>query len=179
MNLKRLIKVKGLSKNAVRISCSRYSDLDDQVIKKATEFGLPLIGGTALELWAKATNTPGVRTRSDNDLDFIANNLAKVHSFDDWVRESSDPDKVKTDVMLVRSHDFTPWITMVDGVLTMRPEYLLWSKLTRGSQKDKQDIKWILSIKDLPDSAIQKVLDELGLTQQEADLLSECLEEIE
>lgn len=178
MNLRKL-KIVGSEKYAVRIACSRYTDLDDIVIKQATAMGMPLIGGTALELWAKATNTPGVRKRSDNDLDFMASSLGEVAGYNEWVGENVDVSKVKTDVMLVRSHDYTPWEVVVDGVLTMKPEYLLWSKLTRGSEKDKNDIKWILSIKSLRDEDIQNILDKLGLTQKEADLLQECLNEIE
>lgn len=174
MNLRRL-NIQPTVEGVVRISCSRYSDLDDSVIKKATDLGMPLIGGTALELWAKATGTPGVRKRSDNDLDFLSNSVSKTTKFDSWVRKEVDTDKVKTDVMLVRSHDFSKWETVVDGVLTMKLQYLLWSKLTRGSEKDKQDIKWILSVKQLKDEDIQEILDELGLTEREANLLEECL----
>ena len=36
----------------VKISCSKYSDLDDLIIAKASELGIPLIGGTALEILA-------------------------------------------------------------------------------------------------------------------------------
>jgi hypothetical protein len=146
-------------------------------IAKATSLGLPLIGGSALKLISKSLGIPMTRLRT-KDLDFIASSLPEVATYEDWVKENIDTDKVKTDVMLVRSHDFSKWETMVDGVLTMKPEYLLWSKLTRGSEKDKQDIKWILSIKELSDEAIQSVLDDLGLTQEEADLLEECLAEV-
>lgn len=177
MNIRNLSIVADASVNTVRIQCSRYSVLDDKIIKKATELGLPLIGGTALELWAKVTNTPNVRTRSDNDIDVLSNSLSKLREFQAWVQEYIPQDKVQTDVLLVKSHDFSKWVVMVDGVLTMKPEYLLWSKLTRGSEKDKQDIKWILTIKSLKDEDIQLILDELGLTQEEADLLNECLNE--
>lgn len=158
-----------------RVGCSRYADVDDKVVHKATSFGLPLIGGTALELWAKATSTPGVRKRSDNDLDFISNGDDAAREFQYWVMSNVDPDKVKVDIMQVKSHNFSKWEVVLDGVLTMKLEYLLWSKLTRGSEKDKQDIKWILSIKELTDEEIQSVIDELGLTEDEANLLNECL----
>ena len=172
MNLKEFTKAK-----ACRVACSRYSDLDDKVIKKATEMGIPLIGGTALEVWAAATETEGVRKRSDNDLDFIVGSLDKSREFSKWVKENIDPSKVKVDLMLVRSHDFKPYRTLVDGVLVMKPEYLLWQKLTRGSDKDKQDIKWLLSISDLSDEAIETVINELGITQEEYDLLMSIMEE--
>lgn len=161
-----------------RIACSRYTDLDEIVIHKMTELGIPLIGGTALEIWAKVTNTPNVRKRSDNDIDGISSDLYKVSQFNQWASKNIDPDKVETDIMLVRSHDFTPWITVVDGILIMKPEYLLWSKLTRRTEKDRQDIKWILSIDSLSDEDIQYVLDTLGLTQEEADFLNSILQEL-
>lgn len=171
MNLKKYTKVK-----ACRVAYSRYSDLDDKVIKKATETGLPLIGGTALEVWAAATGTEGVRKRSDNDLDFIVGSISKSQEFSKWVKENIDPEKVKVDLMLVRSHDFEPYKTLVDGVLVMKPEYLLWQKLTRGNDRDKKDIKWLLSISDLSDEAIEQVIGELGITQEEYDMLVSIME---
>lgn len=162
-------------KNALRIDYTRYSPYDDMVIKQATAMDMPLIGGTALELWAYAFGVPCVRKRSDNDLDFLAHSLAQAEAFQAWVRTHIDVNKVQTDVMLVESYNFQPYKMVVDGVLTMSPAYILWAKLGRGSKKDVQDIRWILSLKSLQDEAIQEVIDQLDLTESESDLLQKCM----
>lgn len=160
--------------NLRKISCSKYSDLDDMVINKATDLGLPLIGGTALEVWANHYGTPGVRKRSDNDLDFISSDGEVNQEFSNWVKENIPSDKVKVDIHFVQSHDFTNYIRSVDGTLIMAPEYLLWSKLTRSdrSNKDIKDIQWILSISQLTDEEINNALDDLGVTENEFELLN-------
>lgn len=168
MNLKSLCKTK--------ICCSRYSDLDDKVIEYATSLGLPLIGGTALEIWASATNTPGVRKRSDNDLDFIALSCKQIEDFRAWLISNIDPDIVKTDIY-VGDSNITPYIKEVNGVLVMSLPYILWSKLTRPdrSEKDIQDIKWISTVSQVTDEELVECLEDLGVTAEEINLLNSIL----
>lgn len=54
----------------------------------------------------------------------------------------------------------------------MKPEYLLWSKLVRGIERDLNEIKWLLSIPQLLDGEINNVLDSLGVAEKESYLLS-------
>lgn len=157
----------------IKIACSKYSDFDDKVIYKASELGLPLIGGTALEVWANYFNVPGARKRSNNDLDFISNDLPQINEFQSWVRENIDSSKVQVDVMHVQSHDFSEYIREVNGVLIMAPEYLLWSKLIRSdrSDKDLKDIKWLLTIEQMSDEDITYAFENLGVTDEEIELI--------
>ena len=155
-----------------RIACSHYSDMDDLVINKATEIGLPLIGGTALEVLSNYYKVPGVRKRSDNDLDFLATDAGDIEEFSQWLRTNIDPDKVKVDIYLEDENALT-YSMMADGTLVMKPEYLIWSKLTRSdrSQKDIDDIRWLTSIPDLSDEDISSCLDDLGVTTEEFNYL--------
>lgn len=61
MRIEDLINYDKLSKQ--KIKCSYYSDLDEQVIEKATELGMPLIVSTALEILANHYDTSGVRKK--------------------------------------------------------------------------------------------------------------------
>lgn len=161
-----------------RIACSHYTDLDDNVIRKATDLGLPIIGGTALELWSAYLGHFGVRKRSDNDLDFISTSSSVIQGFQSWVQSNIDPDKVQVDVMYIQSHDIVPYEVTIDGILTMSLSYLLWSKLTRHSAKDKQDIKWILSVPQLTDDEIVNTLTELGVIDEEISILTAIAENL-
>lgn len=163
--------IQGLSK----IQCTKYSDLDDLVIYKASALGLPLIGGTALEVLSSYYGAPGVRKRSDNDLDFISGSLPTIKEFQHWCKNNTDPDKVKVDVMYVGSHDITKYQFDIHGVLVMKPQYILWSKLTRGNERDLKDIKWLMTIPELLDSDISNALDDLGVTAEEFSLLQSLL----
>ncbi|MBE6334240.1 MAG: hypothetical protein E7071_05385 [Bacteroidales bacterium] len=161
----------------IKIAYSKYSDFDDKVIYKASELGLPLIGGTALEVWANYYNVPGVRKRSNNDLDFISNDLPQINEFQSWVRENIYSSKVKVDVMHVQSHDFSEYIREVNGVLIMAPEYLLWSKFIRSDRSDKdiKDIKWLLTIEQMSDEDLSNALVDLGVTDEEIETLNNLL----
>ena len=156
MKIEDLINYDKLSKQ--KIKCSYYSDFDEQVIEKATEFGMPLIGSTALEIMANHYGTSGVRKRSNNDLDFLSDDKAKIAKLRKYLVNNIDPDKVK-----------------VDGVLVMSPAYLIWSKLTRWLEKDQTDIKWLLTIKQLSDDEINNTLDDLGVIQEEFERLESLL----
>lgn len=63
MDIRKLLKIQD---SLSRVQCSRYSDLDDKIIAKASSLGIPLIGGTALEVLASHYGVSGVRKRSNN-----------------------------------------------------------------------------------------------------------------
>lgn len=151
-----------------RIQCSHYSNLDDLVINTASKLGFPLIGGTALEVWANHLKASGVRKRSDNDLDFIAPSKESIEPFRNWLFLNIDPDKVKTD-MYIADPGYEKFITEIDGIKIMSLPFLLWSKITRPNRKetDDQDIRWILSLSDVSDEEIEEVFNELGSTPKE------------
>lgn len=173
MKLKDLASFDGVLKN--KIKCSYYSDLDESVIEKASSLGMPLIGGTALELIANFYNASGVRKRSNNDLDFLSKSRKEIGELRKWLRENIDPDKVQVDVYTEAPSNYRDYIINIDGVLVMSPIYILWSKLQRWSDKDQQDIKWILSISDLTDDEISQGLDDLKLTKEEIERLESVL----
>lgn len=86
-----------------------------------------------------------------------------------------DPDKVQVDVYTQVPKGWKKYAMNVDGVLVMSPAYLIWSKLTRWSEKDQTDIKWLLTIKQLSDDEINNTLDDLGVTQEEFERLESLL----
>ena len=156
----------------MHIACSKYSDLDDLVINKASELNLPLIGGTALEIWASYFGRDDVRKRSDNDLDFITNRASDVKKLQEWVVSNIDSTKVTVDVYYVKSHDISKYICNINSTLVMDIVYILWSKLIRASKKDLIDCKWILSIDEISDEELVTKLEDLGLTESEVNLLN-------
>ena len=163
--------------NLVKIKCSRYTEVDEIIINEATKLGLPLIGGTALEILASAYNIPGVRKRSDNDIDVIAYDLDTLNSF---IKKSKEilkqhnltAEDVKIDAYLTDKNIVKNFSFKVDGVLLMKPEWLLHSKLVRGTDKD---IKWLLKIPQMTDDDINYALDTLGVTTEEFELLTSLL----
>ncbi len=159
----------------IKVACSRYTDLDDKVILKASKMGFPLIGGTALEIISNHYNVPGVRKRSDNDLDFLSKGNKYKLYFMNWIREHIPSDKVQIDFYDEAPSNYRKYILNVDGVLVMNPVYLIWSKLTRASEKDKTDIKWLLSIPQVTDEEIVDGMEDLGLTDKEIELLNSLL----
>lgn len=159
----------------MRIQCSRYSDFDYKIIREATKQGLPLTGGTALEIWASYFGRTDVRKRSDNDLDFMASNLLDYQSFADWCVENVDSSKVSVDVYLFKSQDYTDYIRTVDDVLVMSLPFILFTKLVRRTDRDIQDIKWVLSLNQLSDETLSKELSDIGLTEQEITILNNLL----
>lgn len=158
--------------NLKKIAYTKYSDVDELVINKASEMGMPLIGGTALEVLGNYYHRSGFRKRSFNDLDFLGTNAESVEQFQDWVKQNTDPDKVKVDIYL-ESDEKLQFSLDMEGILVMKPEYLIWSKLSRPdrSQKDIEDIKWLLSIEEMSDEELSDALDTLGVTDEEFHLL--------
>jgi hypothetical protein len=56
---------------------SIYSDLDEEIIEKASENDLYLIGGTAIEIWLNHLGLKGWRKRSNNDFDLVINKASQ------------------------------------------------------------------------------------------------------
>ena len=163
-------------KNLLRAACSKYSAFDDLVISKASELNMPLIGGTALEVLGSHFNNPGCRKRSENDLDFIATDANNLDSFQEWLFGNIDSSRVSVDVYLA-DENVLRYSMSANGVRVMRPEYLIWAKLTRPdrSQKDLDDIKWLLSIKQMSDDDLSAALNDLGVTDAEINTLNTLL----
>lgn len=162
--------------NLKKIKCSRYTDLDDKVISKASKLGLPLIGGTALEIWASELNISGVRKRSDNDLDFVTDKTSLEYLITDWCRENIDPGKVRVDIFKEQPQNLPKeLIRKVHGVLVMDPIYLIWHKVQRATDKDKQDLKWLLSFVDIDELSYWLDADNLGITKDEEQLINSLL----
>lgn len=160
-----------MSLNNSKINYSQYSIYDEQVILKASSLGMPLIGGTALEVLASVFNKSDVRKRSDNDLDFATNSEQAKDDLQKWVQQQVDAEKVQVDVFLINSHILPkPLIIEVDGVLVMSPEYLIWSKLHRLSEQDKKDIKWLLTITDA--CKLELWFESLGVTETELEQIN-------
>jgi len=159
-----------------RVSCSRYSDLDKKVLNHAFDLDMPLIGGTALEILGSHFGKTGFRKRSDNDLDFITNSQEALDTFSAWLKINIDPSKVKTDVMLITSFKIPQdQILNLGGVLVMSPEFLIWQKVQRWSEKDKQDIAWLLTISNI--DKLESLLEEMGITEYELDRLNSLIPE--
>lgn len=168
MDLRKLSKIQD---SLSRIQCSRYSDLDDKIISKASSLGFPLIGGTALEILADYYSVDGVRKRSNNDLDFLSKDNKNKLYFMSWIQENIDPDKVEVDFYDEAPKQYKNYILDINGILVMNPVYLIWSKLIRGSEKDITDIKWLLSIPQISDKEIIDGMEDLGLKDEEIELL--------
>lgn len=154
-----------------------YSRLDVPTIVTATKLKLPLIGGTALEMWANYYNIPTSCPRSENDIDFISDSDGKTAALVDWVRTVRQQTKRKysVDVFQVRSHYFLKYAVYMGDVLVMNLPYLLWSKLIRFEERDIIDIKWILSISAISDEEISEVLEDLGVTDEEIERLNKII----
>lgn len=154
-----------------RVECSRYSDLDDQVIAKMTEIGIPLIGGTALEVLGHYYGKKGFRKRSDNDIDGLTTSKYEQYLLSEWLKKNIDPDKVQVDLFTDASFNYKDFIMSANGVLVMSPAYLIWSKLDRLSQKDKVDIEWLISL--ISEDELFNALDELPpLSERAGEFLS-------
>ena len=72
---------------------------------------------------------------------------------------------------------FSEYIREVNGALIMAPEYLLWSKLVRSDQSDKdlKDIEWLLTIEQMSDKDISYALENLRVTDEEIELIESLL----
>ena len=81
-----------------------YTNDDNLILSKATEFEMPLIGGTALELLANYYHVSGVRKRSNNDFDFIADQDFKIIKMKNWLAEEINPKNIQVDIMSIKSH---------------------------------------------------------------------------
>lgn len=165
----------------MRIVCSKYSDLDELVIQKASSLNLPLTGGTALEVWADYFNRTDVRKRSDNDIDIIRLRDYESLEFQKWIKSDIDFTKVKVDFAPASpSKRLTDkFVTTVNGVVIMTLPYIAWAKIVREdrSVKDFTDLKWIFSITQISDDEFSEAFNILGLTDEQIDYLNKVLSE--
>ncbi|MFA6831897.1 MAG: hypothetical protein WCR36_06470 [Bacteroidaceae bacterium] len=157
-----------------RIACTHYNDADEKVILKASSLGMPLIGGTALEVLADYYHVPCIRKRSENDLDFSSTSEVAIKNFKSWVVANTDPDKVKVDIYSI-PHLKIPFELKLNikGVLVMSPIYLIWSKLQRANDKDIKDIIWLLTLVTPED--LEEWLSRLGVTDGEIELINDII----
>jgi hypothetical protein len=140
-----------------------------------SDLGIPIIGGTALEILGNNYDIKGFRKRSDNDIDGLSDSTDKINKLKKWLIANIDPDKVQVDVYKVRQLR-KEFILNIDGTLVMSPVYLLWSKLTRHSDKDIIDIKWLFNL-TTPEE-LEEQLPELGITEEEIDILNNIIKEL-
>ena len=156
------------------IACSKYSEFDDLIITKASDMGLPLIGGTALEILSDYYKQPNVRSRSENDLDFITNSYDVYVSLNNWLYNNVDTTKVQVDIMHIISHNIPKELIIdIRGIKVMSPEYLIWSKVQRFTEKDKSDILWLLQIADI--DLLEVWMERLGVTTTEIDKINDLI----
>ena len=57
--------------------------------------------------------------------------------------------------------------------------YILWSKLSRASRSDLQDIKWILTNPSVSDDELNEIFADYGLTKKEESVLMNVMDEID
>lgn len=159
------------------IRFTRYSEFDDIIIANAPRLGLPLIGGTALEILADYFMIPDVRKRSDNDLDFIVDNFEQKEKFENWIKQNIKSNRVKIDIMFIQSHTIPKELIIHHkSILVMAPEYIIWSKLQRATPKDIEDIIWLFNA-TTPDK-LEHWLQTLGVTDLEIDRINAIIETI-
>lgn len=124
-----------------------YTAADHKIVKAMNDFGLALIGGTALDLYCRTYNVKMSRNRSKNDLDFIVYAHKKIDSAIAWLKQNgfelkSDtkdysihlemPDhSVDVDILVDYSKEFFANLNVVKGVTTMSPSWLFTSKFQR------------------------------------------------
>lgn len=163
MNLKKLrLKV---DDSRVKIIDS-YSSLDVPIVKKASFCNLMLIGGTAVQLLARAYGVKELRKRSINDLDFLtsARNKRGIEDFKDALKsqgfvpfkmgesdymlnyENKDVG-VEVDVLISWEPDVMERAVTVKGILVQDPCWQFLQKVQRiagglstKSETDTQDL---------------------------------------
>lgn len=153
---------------------SKYHELDDEIVKKASENGFYLTGGTALEVWQTLENFDKTRKRSDNDLDFfyLLDNQKGYDKFEEFLTEKgfrakymgkvsfyylySSPSNVMVEAeLLVLNPKYKKYLLEVRGIKLCSPVLLYLSKFKRYSspsttkQRKDKDKKDLLSIRRL------------------------------
>lgn len=136
----------------------------NKVIAKATQLELPLIGSSALALWADSYGD--TFTRKPRDLDFIcydAERSKRFSIFRTWcILNNESPD-----VYSVHNEKVFNYTTKIDGVLTLTLPALFYRLLVRNTKKSLEDCKWILS-RDYgyTDEEFQSTLEDLGIDDE-------------
>ena len=143
-----------------------YSKFDNEIVKKGSELGFYLIGGTAIEIWLTYFGIKGWRKRSNNDIDFLFNEL----DFDDrkyrgeffkWQSKNVDSKSVKVDWFGIEGDCSEFLYKEIKGIKVMHPYFLFTSKYDRlqesDSEKDTERVK--KDIKDLKD--ILKIINKM------------------
>lgn len=149
----------------------QYTPYDAKIVKTATQYGLYLIGGTAIDLLCRYYSISFWRNRSDNDLDFwtsFANKerdkfVKQVGSkFGISVEDSSDymvsleleKVKIETDILIDYDCANIKFASSINGICVMSPIYLFSSKFDRyintvniqRKKTDFYDLRTLLSI---------------------------------
>lgn len=146
-----------------------YSSLDVPLVRKATVCGLMLIGGTAVQLLAKAYNVRERRSRSLNDLDFMTSYENKhVDNFVSFIKSlgfnevvtsefqnsyENKEDGVDVDILFSYESDVMSHAIKVRGVLVLDPCWQFVQKVQRliegfsnKRESDTQDLNTLFDI---------------------------------
>lgn len=154
-----------------RVAFRQYTKFDLPIVKMASQYGMYLIGGTAIDLMCNKYSVRFWRDRSDNDLDFWTpytnQNRSKFleytrENFGIRVEESSDfmvsleLEKVKIEIDILIDYDSinTKFGSSINGIYVMSPVYLFPSKFDRyintanvqRRETDLNDLRVLLSI---------------------------------
>lgn len=149
----------------------QYTPYDTEIVKTATQYGLYLIGGTAIDLLCRYYSIPFWRNRSDNDLDFWISFANKERDrfvkqmgskFGIGVEDSSDymvsleleKVKIETDILIDYDCANIKFTSSINGICVMSPIYLFSSKFDRyintaniqRKKTDFYDLRTLLSI---------------------------------
>ncbi len=163
-----------------------YSSLDVPVVKEASKHNLFLIGGTAIQLWARYYGVKERRTRSINDLDFLieAGNKRGLEAFKEFLEDSgfveegsvSDEDYTlffknthdEVEVDILRTYERITDVAEVKGVKTIDPVKLFIFKLQRLTSGDQT--KSVTDIQDL--NTLYDVIEKRGNITELEDAIS-------
>ena len=129
------------------VMSSAFSEVEDMIIKKATDLGLALSGLSALEVWGYVMGFNSLRRGCL--LEFVSFDKTASEAFLKWLELSVDPTKVKVEVTLVKSHKFDESYTKsVQGFLVLVPEYLVISKSLKPDVKNVPFLKCLIPVCD-------------------------------
>jgi len=150
---------------------TKYSDLDDKVIKIATKFDFYLIGGTALEIWMNQYHLKFNRNRSNNDLDFTCSPLTEIKNINSFKSELKqlniksqidsigyyrfEHDLIQVDILTDDANLIDRYGCLINNIKIMDPIYLYITKHQRSLKlgknserykKDELDLKDLLQV---------------------------------
>jgi hypothetical protein len=147
---------------------TKYSDLDDKVIKIASNLDFYLIGGTALEIWMNQYHLKFNRDRSNNDLDFTCSPLTEIKNINSLRSELKqlgiksqvdsigyyrfDHNLIQVDILTDDANLIDKYGCILNNIKIMDPIYLYLTKYRRSIKLDKNSNrrkKDDLDLKDL------------------------------